>query len=59
MGRRIRREILGPVLCVIAYNTEEDAIRVANDTKFELYAFVSGPTSSMRAAWPLRPWPAA
>jgi aldehyde dehydrogenase (NAD+) len=37
-----REEIFGPVLCVIAYETEEDAIRIANDTNFGLHAFVSG-----------------
>src|SRR5258708_22088664 len=37
-----REEILGPVLCVITYETEEDAIRIANDTNFGLHAFVSG-----------------
>jgi len=37
-----QEEIFGPVLCVIAYDTEEDAIRIANDTKFGLHAFVSG-----------------
>ena len=37
-----QEEIFGPVLCVIAYETEEDAIRIANDTKYGLHAFVSG-----------------
>src|SRR5580658_857673 len=37
-----REEIFGPVLSVIAYENEEDAIRIANDTDFGLYAFVSG-----------------
>jgi aldehyde dehydrogenase (NAD+) len=37
-----REEIFGPVLSVIAYETEEDAIRIANDTSFGLHAFVSG-----------------
>jgi aldehyde dehydrogenase (NAD+) len=37
-----REEIFGPVLCVIAYDTEEDAIRIANDTNFGLHAFVNG-----------------
>src|SRR6266851_4952761 len=37
-----REEIFGPVLCVIAYETDEDAIRIANDTNFGLHAFVSG-----------------
>jgi aldehyde dehydrogenase (NAD+) len=37
-----QEEIFGPVLCVIAYESEEDAIRIANDTSFGLHAFVSG-----------------
>jgi aldehyde dehydrogenase (NAD+) len=37
-----QEEIFGPVLCVIAYDTEEDAIRIANDTQYGLHAFVSG-----------------
>jgi aldehyde dehydrogenase (NAD+) len=37
-----REEIFGPVLCVITYETEDDAIRIANDTSFGLHAFVSG-----------------
>src|ERR1700740_1288837 len=37
-----QEEIFGPVLSVIAYETEEDAIRIANDTKYGLHAFVSG-----------------
>ncbi len=34
--------IAGPVLSVIAYEDEEDAIRIANDTDFGLHAYVSG-----------------
>ena len=37
-----QEEIFGPVLCVIAYDTEEDAIRIANDSKFGLHAAVLG-----------------
>jgi aldehyde dehydrogenase (NAD+) len=37
-----REEIFGPVLSVIAYDDEEDAIRIANDTDFGLHAYVSG-----------------
>lgn len=37
-----REEIFGPVLCVIAYETEEDAIRIANDSDFGLHAYVNG-----------------
>jgi aldehyde dehydrogenase (NAD+) len=37
-----QEEIFGPVLSVIVYETEDDAIRIANDTKYDLHAFVSG-----------------
>jgi aldehyde dehydrogenase (NAD+) len=37
-----QEEIFGPVLCVIAYESEEDAIRIANDTSYGLHAYVSG-----------------
>ena len=37
-----RDEIFGPVLCVITYEDEEDAIRLANDTDYGLHAYVSG-----------------
>jgi aldehyde dehydrogenase (NAD+) len=37
-----REEIFGPVLSVITYKTEEDAIKIANDTSFGLHAFVNG-----------------
>jgi aldehyde dehydrogenase (NAD+) len=37
-----REEIFGPVLCVIAYDSEEEAIRIANDSKYGLHAGVLG-----------------
>jgi aldehyde dehydrogenase (NAD+) len=37
-----REEIFGPVLCVIAYDDDEDATRIANDTSFGLHAYVNG-----------------
>ena len=37
-----REEIFGPVLCVIAYDSEEEAIRIANDSKYGLHAAVLG-----------------
>jgi len=37
-----REEILGPVLSVITYENEEDAVRIANDSEYGLHAFVSG-----------------
>ena len=35
-----REEIFGPVLSIIAYDTEEDAVRMANDTVYGLAAYV-------------------
>ena len=37
-----QEEIFGPVLCVIAYDTEEEAIRIANDSRYGLHACVIG-----------------
>ena len=37
-----QEEIFGPVLCVIGYEDDDDAIRIANDTPYGLHGFVSG-----------------
>lgn len=37
-----REEIFGPVLCVIAYDDEDHAVEIANDTEFGLHAYVVG-----------------
>jgi len=37
-----REEIFGPVLCVIPYDSEEEAVRIANDSKYGLHAAVLG-----------------
>ena len=37
-----REEIFGPVLCVIAYDTEEEAVRIANDSRYGLHGAVLG-----------------
>jgi aldehyde dehydrogenase (NAD+) len=37
-----REEIFGPVLCVIAYESEDEAISIANDSKYGLHAAVIG-----------------
>jgi len=37
-----QEEIFGPVLSVIAYDSEDDAIRIANDSKYGLHAAVIG-----------------
>lgn len=36
-----REEIFGPVLCIIPYEHEDDAVRIANDTAYGLSGFVS------------------
>ena len=36
-----REEIFGPVLAILTYKTEADAIRMANDSEFGLMAYVS------------------
>jgi aldehyde dehydrogenase (NAD+) len=39
--RIAREEIFGPVLSIITYKTEEEAIEIANDTSYGLQAYVS------------------
>ena len=47
-----QEEIFGPVLSIIPYDDEEDAIRIANDTIYGLHAGVYGPDqdSAVRVA---------
>jgi aldehyde dehydrogenase (NAD+) len=40
--RIAREEIFGPVLCVIPYGTEDEAIAIANDTSYGLQSYVHG-----------------
>ncbi len=35
-----REEIFGPVLCILPYKTEEEAIAIANDTPYGLAAYI-------------------
>ena len=35
-----REEVFGPVLCIIPYKDEEDAIRIANDTPYGLSSYI-------------------
>ena len=41
-----REEIFGPVLSIIAYENQEEAVNMANDTPYGLAAYVSGSDSS-------------
>jgi aldehyde dehydrogenase (NAD+) len=36
-----REEIFGPILCIIAYDSEDDAVQIANDTPYGLSGFVT------------------
>jgi acyl-CoA reductase-like NAD-dependent aldehyde dehydrogenase len=36
-----REEIFGPVLCLIPYQDEDDAVRIANDSPYGLSGFVT------------------
>jgi aldehyde dehydrogenase (NAD+) len=51
-----REEIFGPVLCILPYDTEEDAVRIANDTPYGLSGYVASgdPERAMRVASRLR-----
>jgi aldehyde dehydrogenase (NAD+) len=37
-----REEIFGPVLCLLPYHSDEEAVRIANDTPYGLAAYVWG-----------------
>jgi aldehyde dehydrogenase (NAD+) len=51
-----REEIFGPVLCIIPYDTEDDAVKIANDTPYGLSGYVSSadPDRAFRVASRLR-----
>jgi len=36
----LREEIFGPVLAIIPFDSEEDAVRIANDTEYGLVSYV-------------------
>ena len=37
-----REEIFGPVLVMIGYEDDDDAVRIANDTSYGLSGYISG-----------------
>ena len=43
-----REEIFGPVLSLIGYDTDDDAVRIANDTAYGLSGYVSGDSDRAR-----------
>ncbi|HEV7967651.1 MAG TPA: aldehyde dehydrogenase family protein [Candidatus Acidoferrales bacterium] len=51
-----REEVFGPVLCIIPYENEEDAIQMANDTPYGLSGYVSSgdPERARRVAKRIR-----
>ncbi|AGW94171.1 aldehyde dehydrogenase [Ralstonia pickettii DTP0602] len=51
-----REEIFGPVLCMLPYDTEEEAVAIANDTEYGLAAYIasSDPARTRRLAAQLR-----
>ena len=51
-----REEIFGPVLSIIPYDDEDDAVRIANDTPYGLAGYVSSgdPERARRVASRLR-----
>ena len=51
-----REEVFGPVLAILPYDTEEEAIRIANDTVYGLSGYVASgdPEHALRVASRLR-----
>ncbi|MFO8148694.1 MAG: aldehyde dehydrogenase family protein [Trueperaceae bacterium] len=51
-----REEIFGPVLCIIGYQDEDDAVRIANDTRYGLSSYVwsADPERARRVARRMR-----
>ena len=43
-----KEEIFGPVLSILAYDTVDDAVRMANDSVYGLAAYVAGPVEDAR-----------
>jgi aldehyde dehydrogenase (NAD+) len=44
-----REEIFGPVLSIIGYDSEDEAIAIANDTPYGLAAYIQGDPKEARA----------
>ncbi len=44
-----REEVFGPVLVMIGYDNDEDAVRIANDTSYGLSGYISGSDDRARS----------
>ena len=44
-----REEIFGPVLVIIGYDDDKDAVRIANDTSYGLSGYISGSSDRAKA----------
>ncbi len=55
--RIAREEIFGPVLCILTYRDEDEAIAIANDTVYGLASYVlsADPTTRGRSPPVCRP----
>ena len=53
-----QQEIFGPVLVVIPFEDDDDAVRIANDSIYGLSGAVSSGSSSGRSRWPAGSGPA-
>lgn len=47
-----REEIFGPVVTILPYDSEDDAVRIANDTDYGLSAMVFGPADAVKRVAP-------
>jgi acyl-CoA reductase-like NAD-dependent aldehyde dehydrogenase len=47
-----QEEIFGPVACVIPFDTEEEAIRLANETEYGLSGSIWTRDLAGRSEWP-------
>ena len=52
-----REEIFGPVLCLLSYEDEAEAITIANDTPYGCKPMSSPPARIGRSWWRTRSWP--
>ena len=46
-----REEVFGPVLSILKYETEEEAIEIANDTVYGLSGYVQSSDIDTRVTW--------